>query len=357
MVFFMFFVTEHLWSEEMATRTLKRLTDLIVKGEWELVRESLLEGYDPKTYMNDSVTPLDAALTNPDTPIDIVQKVIHRCLSKKQVKCFNPQFSPVHQAAILGKKEIIQLFLSINADFSDRNTYTLGSGLAAPLYVQTHYEKAEHEVFLSLLPKDDSELIFVFVDVVCYLLKRAPETRSKFKTIIHYLLLEIRHQTHWNTLWLRKAATGFKEQCMIIAPNGVRGIRYTSPELHGDKLKVLLELLLLCGVKVKSVGHTYRCYSSDNMAAALNKFRKLAEPDYHKPRSLQDSAAILAWRAHRPPVTQEPLCTLGLPSQLQDMVYGKELLDKVMIVLCRSEESTLFEDSDSTLSEDSDSTL
>ena len=145
-----------------------KLNNYIKNSDWERVRAVLLRDFQPQDYVKLETTPLQRALTNPSTPIDIVEKLLHPCLLNKKLNPYELELTPAHQAALVGRKDVIQLLKNANVDIAEKapGICLEGCQLPAMLYIEQHFNHIDQEAFVALMPNSPMKLTLLFVDVI-----------------------------------------------------------------------------------------------------------------------------------------------------------------------------------------------
>ena len=307
-----------------------KLNNYINKSDWVSVRACFANGFQPEAYKHLQITPLRAALTNPTTPIDIIEKLLHPCLLKCEEKVHQLKLYPVHKAAETGRKDVIQLLRNANVDMYDTHLAEAlyGCGLPAMQYIKNHHNNIDQEVFATLIPNTPSKLTFLFLDVICFFLKLRSFNVEKVRWIISQFIMKLPTSTVWSSFWLQDNSRDSDYKVMKIQPIGVpRGFLETTDDMLYEEVKLLLDILLLCGFTARAV-HTQN-YNRER----LEKFKRESQQQYRN--STQELGLLNASidsirRSLCLPVTKDDLSNLGLPTLLWQKVNREDIVDEIM---------------------------
>ena len=305
------------------------LKQYIEESDWASVRACLANGCQPEAYKHQSFTPVHAALSNPTTPIDIVEKLFYPGLSKSEETTHYFRLYPVHKAAETGRKDVIQLLKNANVDMYETNTGLAldGCGLPAILYIQNHYNNIDQEVFATLIPNTPKKLTTLFVDVICFFLKLRSFNAEKVRWIISQLIMKLPASTVWSSFWLQDSRIDRNYKIMKIQPIGVkRGYLETTTGLPYAKVELLLDILLVCGFSARVV-HTQN-YDKDR----LDKFKRDSEQlrRAFEEDGLQNATVDCIKRSLCLPITEDDLKNLGIPTLQWQKINREDRVIEIM---------------------------
>ena len=312
-----------------------KLNNYIQNSDWERVRAVLLHDFQPQAYVNLETTPLQAALTNPSTPIDIIQKLLHPCLLNKKRNPFAKHRPTMHQAAFVGRRDVIQVLKNANVDLTEERYGTGQDGceLAAMLYIQQHHKHVDQEAFSALIPNSPMNLTLLFVDVISHFLQLNPLNLESARWVISQFLFKLPTTTVWRSLWLFDRGTyeGVRYVKLQIQPIGVpRGFLATSIEIPFTRLSLLLDILLLCGFTAQYV------LTQDYNREMLETFKTKSQEKYRdtSKKGLENISLDFVRRSLCLPVTSDHLKSLELPGLLiREKLSREDIMDVVMYKL------------------------
>ena len=283
------------------------------------------------------------ALQNTFTPIDIIEQLLHPCLVSRDMSNYKIRHPPVHQAACIGRKDILLLFKNAYTDImSQKNLIEWdGCNLAAMIYFEVHFHFINPEIFMTLLPTEQMDLNFLFVDVILHYLKEGKKYTEKgtltvrertafwqkAKRIISQIIWKLPTSTVWESITL----TGMfviSGRLKIIPQSADTAFVYKRGWIPLTSIDKLLDILPLCGYSVNQV-------EANTQKNVLEKFKTESQEKARSVRTgrfgLRNACIDSIRRSVHLSATKDDLDMI--PKDLQKMVSGEEIVDLVIKTL------------------------